>query len=198
MAVSFFWHIDMDTKKLRKRYMQLVPHLNKALQHVNTQLSDVPSSEFVLETNLKPYMSVKRKMEADRVQDPVELSDLARGRLFYSEQFDIDDVLNIVKQLFGKSINSIDKNGHRSKEHGLEYRGVVHVDLGLNGIRFELQLMPLEFKPHKDFLHQIYEKFRDPKSLDKLSEKQQELLRKMHNEMYKKLDKEAKEKRKNS
>lgn len=178
--------------------MQLVPHLNKALQHVETQLADVPTSEFTLETNLKPYMSVKRKMETDCVQDPAELSDLARGRLFYSEQFNVDDVLNIIKRLFSNKINGVDKHNERSKEHGLEYHGVVHVDLDLNGIRFELQLMPIEFKPHKEFLHQIYEKFRNPKSLDKLSDKQKEFLRKVHNQMYKKLDKEAKDKRKSS
>ena len=85
----------------------------------------------------------------------------------------------------------VDDGAHRSKEHGLEYHGVVHVQLDVDGIKFELQLMPQEFKPYNEFLHRIYEKFRNPKTHDKLSDKQKELLRKVHNNLFKKLDKQA-------
>lgn len=182
-----FWHIDMDPKKLRKQYMQCVPALNKALEHVHEQLADLPPSEFQLETNMKPYASVKRKMDTDHVKDPMELSDLVRGRLFFSDQFNHDEVVDLLSKLFGKNIKNVDSNKHRSKEHGLEYHGIVHVDLNFDGTNFELRVIPVEFKPYKEFLHQIYEKFRNPKTLDKLSDKQKELLKKVHNRLYKKL-----------
>ena len=181
----------MDPKKLRKHYMRHMPKLNKALQYVQSQMADLPSSEFELEANLKPYASVKRKMEADRVQDPLELSDLVRGRLFFSPEFNMDDTLDIIQKLFGEKVSNVDKNTDRSKEHGLEYRGIVHVDLNVDGVKFELQLMPQEFKPFKEFLHQIYEKFRNPKLLDKLSDKQKKMLQKIHNNLYKKIDMQA-------
>ena len=58
----------MDPKKLRKHYMHAMPKLNNALKHVQDQLSDLPPSEFELETNVKPYSSVKRKMETRRLK----------------------------------------------------------------------------------------------------------------------------------
>lgn len=184
----------MDPKKLRKQYMQVLPQLNKALKHVQTQLADV-SDDFLLETNVKPYPSVKRKLLLNNEKDPMALSDLVRGRLFFSEQFNFEDAINILQKLFGNQIKSIDKKSHKSEEHGLEYHGVVHVDMNIDGINFELQLMPMEFKPHKEFLHQIYEKFRNPKDFGKLTDKQKELLRKVHNRIYKSLDKKSKEAR---
>lgn len=181
----------MDPKKLRKQYMQCVPDLNKAMEHVKKQLADLPPSDFEVETNVKPYMSVKRKMEARNARHPKELSDLVRGRLFFSDQFNHEDVCDILSQLFGKQIKGVDDNVHHSKEHGLEYHGVTHVDLDIDGTQFELQVMPVEFKPHKEFLHQIYDKFRNPKTLNKLSDQQKDFLRKVHNRAYKKLDDQA-------
>jgi Region found in RelA / SpoT proteins len=185
----------MDPKKLRKQYMHCVPDLNKAMEHVKTQLADLPPSDFLLETNVKPYSSVKRKMEAKQTKDPKELSDLVRGRLFFSEQFNHEDVMDILQKLFSKKIKDVDDNEERGKEHGLEYHGVTHVDLDLDGTRFELQIMPMEFKPYKEFLHNIYDKFRNTKSLEKLSDKQKQFLRKVHNDSYKKLDDQAKKAR---
>lgn len=178
----------MDPKKTRKQYIQLAPKLKQILEHVNEQLADLPSSDFMLETNMKPYDSIKRKMETDGVNHPGELSDLIRGRIFYSPNFNADDLVHILKQLFGKQVKNIDDNTNRAPEHGLEYHGIVHVDLDFDGTNFELQLMPIEFQPYKEFLHQIYEKFRNPKTRDKLSDHQKEFLRKVHNRAYKKLD----------
>lgn len=175
--------------------MQAAPHLNKAKQHVDTQLADLPPGDFILETNMKPYSSVKRKMEERGTKNPLELSDLVRGRIYFSEQFNFEDVIDILKKLFGNQIKKIETNIHRAKEHGLEYHGITHVDLTINGINFELQLMPMEYKPYKEFLHQIYEKFRNPKTLDKMSDKQKNLLRKVHNKMYEKLDNLSEENR---
>lgn len=188
----------MDPKKLRKQYTRLIPHLNKAMKNIKEALSDLPPADFTLETNMKPYTSIKRKMETNDAKDPAELSDLARGRLFFSEQFNHDDVLDILDKLFGKKIAKIDNKKHHAKEHGLEYHGIVHVDLNFDGTNFELQVMPIEFKPHKEFLHRIYEKFRDPKSADKLTDQQKAFLRKVHNDAYKKLDDLSKKNRSSS
>lgn len=187
--------MSMDPKKLRKRYTQILPHLSRAKEHVESQLSDLPPSEFTLETNLKPYTSMKRKLDDRGESDPAGLSDLVRGRLFFSEHFTHDDALDIIKKLFGKQIKNIDKKPHRSKDHNLEYQGVIHVDMDMDGVNFELQLMPIEFQPYKEFLHQIYEKFRNQKEYDKLSEKQREFLRKVHNKLYKSLDAKSKSNR---
>lgn len=181
----------MDPKKLRKQYMQCMPDLNKAMEHVKKQLSDLPPSDFLVETNVKPYSSVKRKMEANNAKHPNQLSDLVRGRLFFSDQFNHEDVYDILDKLFGKQIKDIDHDIDHDKKHGLEYPGVSNINLDLDGSKFELQVMPLEFKPYKQFLHQIYEKLRNPKTLEKLSDKQKEFLRKVHNSMYKKLSNQA-------
>ncbi len=185
----------MDPKKLRKQYMQCVPDLNKAMEHVKSQLADLPPSDFLVETNVKPYMSIKRKMETNDVKHPKELSDLVRGRLFFSDQFNHDDVCDILDRLFGKQIVNVDDKTDRSKDHGLEYHGVTHVDLDLDGTKFELQVMPMEFKPFKESLHEIYEKFRNPKTLAKMPDEEKETLRNTHNKLYKKLDDQAKEAR---
>jgi len=181
----------MDPKKLRKHYMQHMPKLNNALQYVQSQMSDLPPSEFELESNLKPYASVKRKMEANHIKDPLELSDLVRGRLFFSPEFKAEDTLDIVQKLFGDKVSKIDKGAPHSHEHGLQYQGVVHVDLDIDGIKFELQVMPQEFKPYNGFAHQIYEKFRNPKTYDRLSDKQKKMLKKVHNDLFKKLNEHA-------
>ena len=173
-------------------YMQILPALNKTMQHVQSQLADLPPSEFQLETNVKPYSSMRRKMEANHAKHPLELSDLVRGRLFFSDQFDHNETVDMLSKLFGNKIANIDDKKHHSKEHGLEYHGVVHVDLSFDGVNFELQVMPIEFKPYKEFAHQIYEKFRNPKTYDKLSDKQKEVLRKTHNKLYKALDEKSK------
>ncbi len=174
--------------------MPLVSKLNNALKYVQSPFSDLPPSEFQLESNIKPYASVKRKMEADQIHEPIELSDLVRGRLFFSSQFTSPEVIDIVKHLFGDKVVDVDKKPQKSKEHGLEYHGVTHVDMNIDGIRFELQVMPLEFRPHKAVLHKIYEQLRDPKMSEKLSDKQKEFLRKTHNKMYKELAKKSKTK----
>lgn len=183
----------MDSKKLRKRYMQIVPHLNKAMKHVHEKLSDLPPSDFLLETNHKPYASVKRKMEADKEKDPLALSDLVRGRIFFSDQFQAEEVMDIVQHLLGPVIKKMENKSENN--WGLKYHGITHVDLNINGVNFELQIMPMEFKPYKEFLHQIYDKFRTPKTREKLTDRQKTLLRKIHNKLYQALDAKSKENR---
>lgn len=128
-------------------------------------------------------------MEADHAKRPEELSDLAHGRLFFSEGFRQEHVLDLLKRLFGTCIGKIESKP--KCEHGLEYHGIVHVNLNLDGQNFELQVLPMEYKPHRQFLHDIYERFRDPKRLEKLSPERREALAKVHNAMYRKLHEQA-------
>jgi hypothetical protein len=178
----------MDTKKLRKAYMQIMPHLNKALKHVQSKLSDVPPSDFVLETNMKPYSSVKRKMLNNHIHDPIQLPDLVRGRLFFSKDYNPKEVVSLLKKIFGKNITKANKKD--TNDCGLKYPGVTDVNLDCDGIQFELQLMPLEFQPHQELSHQIHDKLRSDNG--KLTDKQKEFLRHMHNKFFKVLDAKSK------
>jgi hypothetical protein len=153
----------------------------------------VPAPDFIVETNLKPYASVKRKMAQDHLTDVSQMSDLVRGRIFFSQQYTFPEMLKLLNHLLGKSIKKVDKK--HGKEYGLEYHGILHLDLLIDGVKFELQLIPMEFKPYKEFLHHIYQKLR---SDDKLSDKQKGFLRKIHNKMYRILDDRAKSNRKYS
>jgi hypothetical protein len=181
----------MDSKKLRYQYMKILPKLEETLKRVDKQISSLPKKDFVIETNLKPFKSVKRKAERDEVDEVTELSDLARGRIFFSTNYNYNDVVALIKKLLKGWIKNIDVKF--DKGHGLEYHGVFHVDLDVDGTKFELQLMPIEFKPYKEALHKIYEKFRDPDN--KLSEEEKEKLRKLNNKVYEVLDRKARNNR---
>jgi hypothetical protein len=180
----------MDTKKLRKSYMPLVPKLKSALEYVNEQLSDLPKSEFSFDSNLKKYPSIKRKMEADQLDEVENMSDLVRGRLFFSKRYQFPEVVDIIKKLFGKQVDKVEKK--KEKKHGLEYSGIIHINLKIDGVNYEMQLMPEEYKPHQEVLHKIYEKLRDPKETEKMSETEKDFLCHNHNNIYKKLHNKAK------
>lgn len=173
----------MDPKKLRKRYMEALPQLNQALDHLQTQLADMPPSDFKVETGLKPYPSAKRKMLEQRAKSPLELQDLVRGRIYFSDQFQLKDVMEIVKQLFGKKV--IKSDNKDTNNCGLEYTGVTDVSLDIDGVNCELQLMPSEYQPHQELSQQIHDQLRAPKS--KLSDQEKEFLRHRHNKLYKDL-----------
>lgn len=180
----------MDSKKLRKQYIDALPKLERALKLVNEQLEHLPKN-LVVETNLKPYESVKRKAEEDNPNHIEEMSDLARGRIFFSVDYNYNDVIALMKKLLKGWIKNIDVKF--DKGHGLEYHGVYHIDLNIDGTNFELQIMPIEFQPFKDFLHKIYEKFRDPDN--KLSDEEKDKLRRLNNKLYDKLDRKARSNR---
>lgn len=162
-------------------YMQILPRLNKALQHVTSQLSDVPPSDFLLETNVKPYSSAKRKMLEHRIKDPIEMPDLVRGRLFFSSEYEPKEVINLLKEIFGDKFKKASKKD--INDCGLKYSGVVDVNLDCDGIQFELQLIPMEFKSHQDLSDKIHNKLRDDKG--KLSDEEKEFLRHTHNKLFK-------------
>jgi hypothetical protein len=177
--------------------MKALPHLNKALQAVQHNLGDMSPQDFAVETNLKPYPSIKRKMELENLQEPTDLSDLVRGRLFFSARFQEKEVLDILKQIFGSQIKQIDKKHERG--NGLSYNGVVHLALEIGGAKFELQVLPMEFQPYEEFLHRIYEKLRGgatkEKQSDKLTDKRKKMLAKIHNRLRAKIVETAKSNR---
>lgn len=191
MVVSFFWHMIMDSKQLRQQYIGILPKLEETLERVKEQIASLPDSDFLVETNLKPFKSIKRKAERDEVKNIAEMSDLARGRIFFSVKYNYNDVIALIKKLLKGWINNIDIKF--DKGHGLEYHGVYHVDLDVDGTKFELQIMPVEFKPYKEILHKIYEKFRDEDN--KLSDEDKDKLRKINNKAYQVLDKKARDRR---
>jgi len=188
VAVSFFWHIDMDLKKLRKQYMHLMPSLNKAMQHVQSQLADLPPHDFLLETNLKPYLSIKKKVLRDHEHDPASLPDLARGRLFYSQDYNPKEVVELLKKIFKDQVKGSKKKD--TNDCGLEYTGVTDVNLDIDGVQFELQLMPLDYKDSQELSHQIHDQLRC--DTGKLSDVQKEFLKSTHNKLFKALDVKSK------
>lgn len=180
--------MSMDPKKLRKQYMQMLPHLHKAKQHVESQLSDLPSNDFLLETNLKPYLSIKKKMLRDHESDPATFPDLVRGRLFYSQEYKPKEVVDLLKKVFKGQVKGSKKKD--TNDCGLEYNGVTDVNLDIDGVQFELQLMPLDYKDHQDLSHQIYDQLRNDQ--DKLSDTQKDFLKRTHNKLFKALDVKSK------
>ena len=120
------------TSTVRQQYLKHLPKLNQVLEYMQHTLSDLPSGEFVFESNLKPYKSVKRKMLTDKVKHPLKLSDLVRGRIFFSSNFEMPEVVTLIKQLLGPHLIQTDKKGGR-QENGLQVKGVTHMDFNING-----------------------------------------------------------------
>lgn len=170
----------MDPKRLRKLYMQALPKLNKALEHIKSRLKDASSDDFRFEGNTKPYASIKRKMLAKQLNEPTELPDLVRGKLFYSERFEPKEVIEIVKKLFPGGV----KHAHKRPNHetGLSFNGQNEVVLDIDGQLFELLLIPMRHKQHQDMSHQIQEQLQDENG--KLTEVQKNFLRATHNRLF--------------
>jgi len=170
----------MNSGKIRKQYLQILPKLQDTLSLVQDRLSDLPQPDFELDINLKPFESVKRKMGADHLKKITDMSDLVRGRLFFSDQYISKEIIKLMKELLHDWIKKIDVKRHG--EYNLQYHGIIHIDLNIDGISFELQIMPIEYKPFKLFFHKIYELLREPKN--NLSEEQKAKLIKKHNKIY--------------
>jgi hypothetical protein len=95
--------------------------------------------------------------------------------------------MRLLKKIFSGKIIKLDLK--KSKDHGLKYRGALHIDLRIGELPFELQIVPMEFKPFKKLLHRIYEKLRDENNLTK---DQKEKLKELHNRLYDDLARKAK------
>jgi hypothetical protein len=177
----------MDSKKLRQQYLEVLPQLEKTLSMVHEQLRHLPKSDFIFELNRKPIKSIYRKVRDDKLDHVTQMSDLVRGRIFFSARYNYNDVIALINKLLMGWIKDIEVKFNQG--NGLEYHGVYHIDLEIDGIKFELQIMPIEFKPFKEFLHKIYEQFRDSES--QLSDEEKEKLRNINNKLYEVLDQKA-------
>lgn len=107
-----------------------------------------------------------------------------RGRVYFDSHYNKNNTISLLKSLFGEYVNGIDKKTDR--EFGLDYTGITHIDLRIDGVNFELQVLPIEFRPYKEFLHRIYEMIRE--SNNKLSDKQKSYLVGMHNKLHNKIE----------
>lgn len=178
-------------KTLQKQYDLLLPHFEAVDNYIKSLLKFLPSQDFELETNIKSLSSIARKMKEKNEKNILKLSDLVRGRLYYSPNYTQDDVLRFLKKIAKGKIQKIDSK--QKGDLGLKCKGVLHVDFQVGQFIFELQILPKEFKPFKKLLHRIYEKLREKNNLTK---QQKERLQDLHNKLYDDLTRESKENRK--
>lgn len=174
----------LEFSKLRKQYYLLMPRLTKVVAVVTTTLQSL--NNCVIETGFKPFNSVARKMSKNNLDNMLELSDLVRGRLFFPISYSHKEIIRILCDLLKDFIKDIDWKS--TNKQGLKYKGIIHFDLSIDGINFELQVLPIEFRPYKEKLHQIYELLRSKNSL---SDKHKNRLKKIHNTIYRVLNEQA-------
>ena len=113
-----------------------------------------------------------------------QLSDLTRGRVFFPKDSNYQQTLQILIKALGSNIRKIEWK--RDQDYGLHYHGILHVDLEFNGIKFELQIVPIGFKPFIELQHQIYQLFRDEVPMNKNI--RQSLIT-LHNDIFNTLEK---------
>jgi hypothetical protein len=181
-----------SARKMRKQYCQLLPLLQGVVKFMQRILEDLPRHELQLDANIKQYKRTVEKANEEHIKDLRDLSDLARGRLFFSDNFTHEEVVALLKKLFQDKITIKKIDDKREKGHGLEYKGVTHMDLQIGDINFELQIIPIEFKPYKPLLHKIYEELR---SNPKMDDKRKKFLMEVNDKIYTKLDRMSKKNR---
>lgn len=153
---------------------------------VRERLQQLPHSDFEWEVKLKPLPSAEDKAEYKGSTDLLELADLVRGRVFFSQALTYEDVIAQLSapEYLGRWLKDVDDKC--SRKEGFEYCGLRHLDLCVDGVKFELQLLPIEYKPFVSLLHRVYELHRNGKmqlSSDKLPRAKE-----LHNRMYELLD----------
>src|SRR5689334_16647294 len=95
-------------KSLERQYHILLPHLEETVRYMESLLKFLPSKDFVFETNVKPLPSVLRKMKDRGEKNILKLSDLARGRLYYSSNYTEKEVHRLLKRIAGPQIKKTD------------------------------------------------------------------------------------------
>lgn len=173
-----------SAKKLRKQYCQLLPLLQGIGKHVARVLEDLPKQDFELQVDVKPYNRTIEKMKERKVKDMNELSDLARGRVFFSDNFQAEEVSDLLKQILQDTIKVKKVDRKHENDHGLSYDGITHFDLQVGDMPFELQVIPAEYKPLMPAWHNIYEQLRSGNDLP--ADKRKALIE-LHNKIGKKL-----------
>lgn len=157
----------------------MLPKLRKVLDKITHSLQQSLPSDFAVESNIKTEASTVRKCKNKQCQNINKLSDLIRGRLFFPRPYTYQQVLHKIIEIFKQKIVKIEWK--KSYDHGLVYRGIIHVDIEMDGIVFELQIMPLGFRPFVEPQHKIYNLLRDDPDLDENVRKR---LLKIHNDMF--------------
>jgi hypothetical protein len=175
----------MKSQQIRQQYLHLLPKLEEVAGQVKARLQKLPKG-FEWEVNLKPYDSLREKAEFKEVNNIAELADLVRGRILFPPPFTYEQVIGklAAPELLGKWLREVDDK--EKKEDGFEYVGPRHLDLHIDNVRFELQIIPIAFKPYLPLLHRVYEMHQHghhdyPK--DKIDR-----IKKLHNRMYELLD----------
>lgn len=164
---------------IQHQYQNLLPKLKKTLAHITEVLEQEFQEGFVVETHLKSLESTQRKCKDKDCHQITDFSDLIRGRLFFPRPFTYHQVLQRLISLFQDRIKKIEWK--KNYDHGLSYHGILHIDIQINHLTFELQVMPTVFKPFVEPQHKIYELLRDE---PKMPEKKRQQLREMHNRIF--------------
>jgi hypothetical protein len=178
-------------KSIERQYRIIIPYLEEAVRYMESLLKFLPSDDFLLETNIKPLPSIIRKMNDRGEKNLLKLVDLIRGYLFYSPNYTEGDVYRLLKQVAGSKVKKVDPRKNRGFD--LKNKCALYIDFQVGALTFQLQVIPIEFKPYKGVLHRIYEKLRDEKHLTK---QQKEKLQALHNKIYDDLSQKVKENRK--
>lgn len=153
-------HKPLKEKQIRKQYLSLLPHLLNLISYVENKLATLPKDDFNYQTSIKPFDSVIRKSEVRKINDISDLSDLIRGRLFFSKNYLHDQVVDLLKNLFRDCHCQLTVESKKNLREGLLYQGIIHLDLHKNGINFELQIVPQEFAQYVELLHTVYQQNR--------------------------------------
>jgi hypothetical protein len=153
-------------QEIRKQCRELLPLLEQTLGQIKSILSNLPH-DFILDVAIKPFDRLFAKMNERKMQDPKQLSDLIRGRLYFPSNKNYRQTIDDLQALLHDKIQNIDYKDRKGKDGDGEYRGIIHVNIKLNGINFELQVLPIEFKSSIEIFHKLYELIRDDKSASK-------------------------------
>lgn len=173
----------MDDVAIEEKHQSVRSKLLKVLQHIEEKLIDA-CPDCLIETDIKTLQSTIRKCKDKNTDDITKFSDLIRGRLYFPDYYNYDNILHKLISKFSNDIKKLDWK--KSKDHGLEYRGIVHMDLCIDGINFELQVIPDGFKKYIEPQHKIYELLRDHIELPKET---REHLSDLHNKIFEVLEK---------
>ncbi len=171
---------------VRQQYIKLLPKLQRISETIHYMCDHLPDQSIKLETNIKPFKRAYEKMRDRKLSSLLNLSDLVRGRLYYSKNITPQKITNKLGEIFKDFIVQIQNK--KETDYGLAYQGIIHIDMKFGNINFELQVLPIEFKPYKDILHYIYEILRNNNNL---SAKQKSFLVKIHNKIYKNINERA-------
>lgn len=164
--------------KILQQYEEIKPKLFPLFKVILKNLHNIVP-DALIEGNIKTLESIIRKYNKKHYTDISEFSDLIRARLFFPSTYNYDQVLQKIIDRLNDYIVKID--WQQSKDYGLHYRGVVHIDFIFDGIKFELQVIPLSFRSYIEPLHKVYEMLRDHSDLPK---EVKENITDLHNKIY--------------